>query len=110
MSVAQAPILQFSAPKTSVESEWIWMIPNTIMKQVYTKLSKLNEIKLISFLLGQSDAKSYRFAIAENTVLEATGMDHKAYIKARQGLADIGWITYTPRKELIINIETIMEA
>ena len=105
----QAPLLEFTKPKESFQSDWNWVIPNTIMRQVYTKLTKLNEIKLISFLLGQSDSSVHRFAVAENTVLCATGMDHKAYIKAREGLVERGWITLIPRQSIILNMDEIMK-
>lgn len=104
----QAPLLEFSQQKDTIPSEWSWVIPNTLVKCTFTKLSKLNEIKLMMFLLGQSDKPSYKFAVAEKTVLEATGMDHKAYIKAREGLIEKGWITLIPKEKLIINVENII--
>lgn len=60
-------------------------------------------LKIMLFLCGNAQG----FKVAEKTICERCNISETGYRKARNKLVDLGWISYTPYKEIIVNYNTI---
>ena len=101
-NIQQAPAIKYNGEK--------FYDPNRMGKAIRTHelesaiMCGLGErdfvpMKVMLFLTGNAEG----FQVAEKTILERCNISEAAYKRARQKLAEMGWITHVPGKEIIVN-------
>lgn len=84
-----------------------------ISPKMFTKINEKidgrhgNSLKLILYLIFQLQ-NSPNFRPAETTICQSCNFTHSAYVEARKYLIQLGFITYTPYKSIMINYQIIM--
>lgn len=61
------------------------------------------QLRVMIVLLGTKPG----FAISEEWILDRTGLKERSYLEARKALVNRGWITHTPYKKIVVNIDAI---
>ncbi len=102
----QAPKLLHN--KNKYESNNYYNLPQELMDSVFTQLDGKcgNQIKLIVVLLGTLGNGT--FGVSEKWICDRTGMVQQTYSKARQALAQRGWI-YAENGKLFVLPKIIKE-
>lgn len=74
------------------------------MDKIFKKLGNSSaQLRIMIVLIGTKPG----FAISEQWILDRTNLSQPSYIKARQALIDIGWITLEKGKSIKVNFSTI---
>lgn len=74
------------------------------MDKIFKKLGNSSaQLRIMIVLIGTKPG----FAISEQWILDRTNLSQPSYIKARQALIDIGWITLEKGKSIKVNFSVI---
>lgn len=105
----QAPILLHSGFKKKIGERNHFELPQELMRNVFNRLNGKcgNQLKLLITLMGT--AGNGHFRISQKWITDLTGMDESGYKRARQALADMGWITHKDGF-IIVNFDEIWAA
>ena len=98
----QAPKLVFNGNKFN-HSKGYYQIPQELADIIFTTFAKQPAyIRLMLVLIGTEPG----FGLAEQWVLERTGLNHASYNTTRNKLVEMGWLT-CENGQVIVNFDTI---
>lgn len=108
--LARAPVLYHEGKSTKdITGNGFGMISHdlykAIMQQTSGKDGALRSV-IIYFLLQKGDGT---FFIPEETILDNCNINHGTYIRARNKLKEMGWITHKDGECVIVNIDNIFK-
>lgn len=66
-----------------------------------------NELKIMVVLLGTLGDGSFR--ISEQWLLDRTGMEHSAYIRARKALVARGWLRHEEGQTITVDYDALFQ-
>lgn len=98
----QAPKLAFNGNKFN-QNKGFYQIPQELADIIFTTFAKQPAyIRLMLVLVGTEPG----FGLAEQWVLERTGLNHASYNTTRNKLVEMGWLT-CENGQVIVNFDTI---
>lgn len=105
MALSQAPELKFNGEDKDYSGRGLAIRTHDLEEAIMNGLGgrDVAALKLMFFLTGCGEG----FRIAEQTVLDNCNMTQPNYIKARQKLVEMGWITHSQGGFIAVNYYNI---